>query len=124
MDIKKVNEIAKTKYKNIKIYQKGEFKNNKIAVVFDETNEESKVYFYNATNYIELLGKIGINNIIYKKDMEAYQQLIENAKKALAENGKKDEYFGDNVILTNEEIEHYNYTISYYTELLKNSIVV
>lgn len=62
----RANEIFKTKYPNGSILRKNSTSaGNKYWVVFDE---HSKVYYYSATSYTELLRRLKFN-VIYKHNL-------------------------------------------------------
>ena len=63
----RANEIFRTKYPNGSILRKNSTSaGNKYWVVFDEN---SKVYYYSATSYSELLRRLKFN-VIYKHDLK------------------------------------------------------
>ena len=61
MTEKKANEYFRTKYPNGRICRrKSTSAENKYWVVFDETLELVKPYYYQASNYSNLLGRLGV----------------------------------------------------------------
>lgn len=70
----RANEIFRTKYPNGSILRKNSTSaGNKYWVVFDEN---SKVYYYSATSYSELLRRLKFN-VIYKHDLKTAEANVE-----------------------------------------------
>ena len=108
MRIDEVVKIAKEKYPDIEIYQRGgDYSSNKtsVQVIFGRTKGKIKVYHFNVTSYVELLTRLGFN-VIYKKDVEAIKLRIKHIREDLDNVGKPIDFFEDTIYhKTDAEIE-------------------
>ena len=76
----RANEIFRTKYPNGSILRKNSTSaGNKYCVVFDEN---SKVYFYSATSYVELLRRLKFN-VIYKHNLNNADENVKRCQDRL-----------------------------------------
>ena len=118
----KANEILRTKYPTATIYKKNTF-HGVFSSAFSVTfTDGGKVYNYNASNYGEVLQKLGFT-VLYIDEIEDRKQRIERIQNNINA-GQRKKLFGGVHVYTSEEIQEMKKEIEDLKQLIDSAIIV